>query len=104
MLDFVEAGTAQAADLGYGDASYFTTLERKVNEILGLLDALPCADRRSRTERLIRLGEYQGAIGWGYGDFLADVSARLHGRSEVTRASRDRRLSKVDGKKRTIRQ
>jgi len=83
-----------------GDATYFTTLERKVNEIVGLLDTLPSAERRPRTKRLIRLGEYKGAIGWGYCDFLADVAARLHGRSEVKQASRDRRLSEVDGKKR----
>jgi hypothetical protein len=61
MLDFVEAGTAQAADLGYGEATYFTALERKVNEIVGLLHTLPSAERRLRTERLIRLGEYQAS-------------------------------------------
>ena len=103
MLEFVEAGTAQAADLGYGDATYFTALERKVNEIVGLLDTLPSSERRPRTERLIRLGEYQGAIGWGYGDFLAAVAATLHCRSEVRRASRDRRRLEVDGKKRAMR-
>lgn len=103
MLDFVEAGTAQAADLGYGDDTYFAALERKVDEIVGLLDTLPPAERRPRAARLIRLGEYQGAIGWGYGDFLADVAARLHGRSKLTRASRRRRFSKVDGKRRRIR-
>ena len=80
MLEFVEAGTEQAADLGYGDDAYFIALERKVNEILRLLDMLPDADRGTRAERLARLGEYQGAIGWGYGDFLADVATRLHGR------------------------
>jgi hypothetical protein len=103
MLDFVEAGTAQAANLGYGDEAYFTALERKVNEIVALLDTLPSADRRPRTERLIRFGEYQGTIGWGYCDFLADVAAKLHGRSEVKSASRDRSLSGVDGKKRAMR-
>jgi hypothetical protein len=102
-LDFVEAGTEQAADLGYGDDAYFAALERKVNEIVDLLDTLPAAERRPRAERLIRLGEYQGAIGWGYCDFLADVAATLSGLSEVKRASRDRRISDVDGKKRAMR-
>lgn len=101
MLDFVEAGTAQAADLGYGDASYFTALERKVNEIVDLLDTLPPADQRPRIERLIQFGEYQGAIGWGYCDFLADIAARLRGRFELKQASRDRRSSQAGGKKRT---
>jgi len=45
-----------------------------VNEIVGLLDTLPAAERRPRAERLIRLGEYQGAIGWAYGAFLANVA------------------------------
>lgn len=103
MLDFVEAGTEQAADLGYGDEAYFAALERKVNEIVALLKTLPSADCLPRTERLIRLGEYQRAIGWGYGDFLADVAVTLNGRSEVKRASRDRRVSDVDGKKRAMR-
>lgn len=85
MLEFVEAGTEQAADLGYGDDAYFGALERKVNDILRLLDMLPGEDRGTRVERLARLGEYQGAIGWGYGDFLADVATGLHGRSNRSR-------------------
>jgi hypothetical protein len=49
---------------------------RSLNEIVGLLKTLPSVDRLPRTERLIRLGEYQEAIGWGYGEFLADIEAR----------------------------
>ncbi|OFV93217.1 MAG: hypothetical protein A3H95_11225 [Acidobacteria bacterium RIFCSPLOWO2_02_FULL_64_15] len=30
MLSFIEAGTEQSADLGYGDDGYFTALERKL--------------------------------------------------------------------------
>ena len=48
-----------------------------MNDILRLLDMLPDADR-TRAERLARLGEYRGTIGWGYSDFLADVATRLH--------------------------
>lgn len=99
MLDFVEAGTAQAADLGYGDDTYFAALERRVNEIVGLLETLPLAERRPRAKRLIRLSEYQGAIGWGYCDFLADVAAKLRGHSRVQRASRARR--RTFGRRRT---
>jgi hypothetical protein len=60
MLEFVEAGTEQAADLGYGEDAYFAALERKVKEVVKFLDALPEAARRQATARLIKLGEYQG--------------------------------------------
>ena len=55
MLEFVEAGTEQAANLGFGDDAYFTALERKVKEILSSLDELPNGERQAPTERLARL-------------------------------------------------
>jgi hypothetical protein len=61
LLEFVEAGTEQAADLGYGDDAYFTALERKVKEILRLLDELPNSERRAPTERIAQLGLAQRA-------------------------------------------
>lgn len=79
-LEFVEAGTEQAADLGYGDDAYFAALERKVKDVVQSLVALPEADRRAATARLVKLGEYQGTIGWGYCDFLGDVAAEVQGR------------------------
>jgi len=88
MLEFVEAGTEQAADLGYGQDAYFAALERKVKEVVRSLDALPEADRLAATARLVKLGEYQGTIGWGYCDFLGDVAAKMQsreGRSDRTR-------------------
>jgi hypothetical protein len=77
LLTFVEAGTEQAADLGYGDETYFVTLERKVTEAVSMLEALPEKARVASAERVIQLGKYQNKIGWGYGDFLADIAARL---------------------------
>jgi len=82
MLQFVEAGTEQAADLGYGDDAYFTALEHKVNEIVRLLNEVPTSERRALTERIARLGAYEGAIGWGYGAFLADVAAKVAARED----------------------
>jgi hypothetical protein len=90
MLEFVEAGTEQAADLGYGEDAYFAALARKVKEIVQSLDALSEEDRRAATTRLIKLGEYQGTIGWGYGDFLGDVAAKLQARKERSNQSRRR--------------
>ncbi len=77
MLEFVEAGTEQAVDLGYEDDAYFAALERKLREVVQLLDALSEEDRAKAAARLIRLGEHQASIGWGYGDFLGEVSAKV---------------------------
>jgi hypothetical protein len=80
LLTFVEAGTEQAADLGYGDDAYFSTLERQLTAAVSLLDALPGQMRGKAQARLIRLAEYQDKIGWGYGDYLADVAAQVQRR------------------------
>jgi hypothetical protein len=77
LLTFVEAGTDQAADLGYGDEAYFSTLERKLAEAVSLFDALPDEARGNAVGRCIRLAEYQDQIGWGYGDYLAGMAARV---------------------------
>jgi hypothetical protein len=83
LLTFVEAGTEQAADLGYGDETYFSTLERKLAEAASLLEALPDEARREAAARFIRLGKYQERIGWGYGDYLADIAARVQQREST---------------------
>jgi hypothetical protein len=57
LLTFVEAGTEQAADLGYGDDAYFSTLERQVDEAVSLLDALPADARSHAVARLRRLAK-----------------------------------------------
>jgi hypothetical protein len=98
MLEFVEAGTEQAADLGYGDDEYFTALEHKVNEVVRLLNDVPTSERRALTERIARLGAYEGAIGWGYGDFLADVAAKVAARGDRSSRPRPRRSRQSDGR------
>jgi hypothetical protein len=90
MLEFVEAGTEQSADLGYGHEAYFGTLERKINEVIRSLDALADADRRAATARLVKLGEYQGTIGWGYCDFLGDVASKMQRREARSDRTRSR--------------
>jgi hypothetical protein len=90
LLEFVEAGTEQAADLGYGEDTYFAALERKVRDVVQSLDALPEADCRAAIARLVKLGEYQGTIGWGYCDFLGDVAAKMQGRQAGSGRTRRR--------------
>jgi hypothetical protein len=90
MLEFVEAGTEQAADLGYGNEGYFAALERKVNEVVRSLGALPDADRADAEARLIELEQYCGHIGWGYGDFLGEVAASVRNRQAKQTARQPR--------------
>ena len=81
LLTFVEAGTEQAADLGYGDEAYFSTLERKLTEAASLLETLPAHAQAEAAARFIGLAKYQDRIGWGYGDSLADINAQVQRRS-----------------------
>jgi hypothetical protein len=90
MLEFVEAGTEQAADFGYGEDAYFAALERKVKEVVQSLDALAERDRDAATARVVKLGKYEGMIGWGYGDFLADVAAAVQDRNSDSSRRRRR--------------
>lgn len=60
LLTLVEAGTEQAADLGYGEETYFGTLERKANEAASMLEALPV---RARAESVARFIHGHGANG-----------------------------------------
>ncbi|MFN0204834.1 MAG: hypothetical protein ACKVS6_00805 [Planctomycetota bacterium] len=77
LLTFVEAGTHQAADLGYGEDSYFSALERKLAEAASLLNALPDEARSAAAARFVQLGKYKDKIGWGFGDYLAGVAAQV---------------------------
>jgi hypothetical protein len=81
MLTFVEAGTEQAADLGYGDDSYFKALETKLNAIAKLFDELPASARAAATSRLRQVRKRGKNIGWGYGDLLDDVVTRIESRA-----------------------
>ena len=98
LLTFVEAGTAQAADVGYGDEGYFSTLERRLTEAATLLDGLPDAVRVEATGRIVRLAKYRGQIGWGYGDYLADIATRAQrGHSKKARENPQGRRAQSRG-------
>ena len=77
MLTFIEAGTEQAADLGYGDEDYFSALENKVDAVAKSWPALPAEARTKALGRLDWVSKRATAVGWGYGDYVDDVVARL---------------------------
>ena len=77
MLTFIEAGTEQAADLGYGDENYFAALENKVDAVAKAWPALSGEERTRVSARLNWVRKRAQAIGWGYGDYVDDVVERL---------------------------
>lgn len=77
MLTFVEAGTEQAADLGYGDEDYFSALENKLDAIAKSWRTVPGEARAKAATRLARVQQRSKHIGWGFGDDVDDVVARL---------------------------
>jgi len=71
----VEAGTEQAADLGYGDERYFGALERALDSVVkGLSQLGPDALDRA-IARLRRVAARAAVIGWGFGDYVQDLVA-----------------------------
>lgn len=82
MLTFLEAGTEQAADLGYGDDSYFAALERKLDALAKLWPDLSPDTRGEAAKRLDRIRKRAQDIGWGYGDYVDDVVTALQGLGE----------------------
>ncbi len=77
MLAFVEAGTAFAADLGYGEDSLFRALENMLSRALTLLRRGSEELRQSALPRLVRLSASARDLGWGYGDFVVDAVANV---------------------------
>lgn len=74
MLSMVEAGTEQAADLGYGDDAYFGSLERVLRSVVEGLPSLPRPAIPSIELRLRELARSSQTIGWGYGDTVHAIT------------------------------
>jgi hypothetical protein len=77
MLTFVEAGTARAADLGYGDDADFKALASRLNDVVKAFDDLPETARHSTLARLERIRSRAQHRGRGYGDVVDDMVATL---------------------------
>ena len=77
MLTFLEAGTEQAADLGYGDESYFGALEQKLDAVAKSWPDLSSDVRKDAAKRLDWVRRRAQKIGWGYCDYVDDVVTAL---------------------------
>jgi hypothetical protein len=85
MLTFVEAGTEQAADLGYGDEAYFGALQIRLDAVAKEFDALPADVRAKVRARLGRIQTRAQAVGWGFSDAVDDVIHALDARAAKVR-------------------
>jgi hypothetical protein len=74
MLAMVEAGTEQAADLGYGGEAYFGSLEHVLRSVVEALPSLPRPAIPSIEQRLRELARRSEPIGWGYGDTVHEIT------------------------------
>jgi hypothetical protein len=77
LLTFIEAGIEQAVDLGYGDDSYFSAIERKLDAVVKSWPDLSPAVRAQAGKRLDWVSKRAQNVGWGYGDYVDDVARAL---------------------------
>jgi hypothetical protein len=91
MLSMVEAGTEQSADLGYGDESYFGSLERVLEGVVKTLPLLPASARPRVVQRLQALAARADSTGWGYGDAVREITAGATSPVKPSRVRRARR-------------
>jgi len=73
-LTFIEDGTKQAADRGYGADAYIAALERALDSVVEVLENLPPDPRGRAGARIERVAVEAASIGWGYGDYVQDVA------------------------------
>jgi hypothetical protein len=91
MLTFVEAGTAQAADLGYGDEAYFDALQIRLDAVATEFDTLPAEVRANVRARLGRIQVRAHNVGWGFGDAVDELVHTLDARAARVTGKVDRR-------------
>lgn len=80
LLDGIEAGTAQANDLGLEDEAYFNALEQMLQMLVTLQAELPRQSRRAIRNRLTRVCENGKEIGFGYGERLLEAVRTVRGK------------------------
>jgi hypothetical protein len=81
MLTFLEAGTEQAADLGYGDEAYFNALQIRLDAVAKAFDSLPVEIGATVRARLGRIQVRARAVGWGWSDAVDEVVHALDARA-----------------------
>ncbi|MEO8257260.1 MAG: hypothetical protein ABI868_07935 [Acidobacteriota bacterium] len=85
MLTFVESGTEQAADLGYGDEAYFNALQIRLDAVAKEFDTLPADVRATVRTRLGRIRARAQDVGWGFCESVDEVVHTLDARAARVR-------------------
>ena len=92
LLTLVEAGTEQAAELGYGDEAYFDALQIRLDAVAKAFDTLPAEVRPNVRARLGRIQVRAHDVGWGFGDAVDELVHALDARAARVRPGKvDRR-------------
>lgn len=73
MLTFVECGTGFTLQFGDIDSRFYSSLSSALREMADLV----CSDGRDYyprcRDRIQKLDEHSGSIGWGHGDLLSET-------------------------------
>jgi hypothetical protein len=85
MLTLVEAGTEQAADLGYGDEAYFNALQIRLDAVAKEFASLPADVRAKVRARLGHIQTRARAVGWGWSDAVDETVHALDARASHIR-------------------
>jgi hypothetical protein len=77
LLDGIEAGTAQAVDLGIDTDPYFNAIEQMLKMVTTLSPEFARKDRRTIRDRLIRIAREGKGVGGGLEEMLTETVASL---------------------------
>jgi hypothetical protein len=73
LLDGIEAGTAQAEDIGIEDDSYFSALDRMMGMLVSLQNELSRQARRQNLSRMVRIHKHGRDVAFGHGYGLTET-------------------------------
>lgn len=73
LLDGIEAGTAQARDLGVEDDAYFNGLSAMMKILVSLIHELPRRTGRVIAKRFDRIYENEKGGGWIHSEVLLKI-------------------------------